>query len=707
MDNKIKGAGWWNTGIAFLALGAGVFMLLESRTGAPAPAACFVLAFLVVGFLVALVSSFHLQLLDREKQEQLEYEETTSGSEDSSMFEGDAFAARRTREQFDRWIVPLFTGFLLLLEVGVVYFIVRSNSRFYDFAEEQVLDGAGVMVAISAVFGMFLFLRGRYATLLSRKVNALILQPGSDFLLLGAYLFFLLAAVSAAAMLEYPLVHQYLAVGLCIFMGILAFETLLRLILEKYRPRMKGQEVRQLYHSRLVGLISKPEGFFTTAAHALDYQFGFKVSETWGYRFLRERLALLVLLQVFVLWLSSGVVIIPQSQVGYLERLGKPIDGNSTVGPGINFTLPWPIDRVERYFEDEVRMLYIGPELDPKKLGGRSFFWYDDDKGQMVSPAPPFLADVDGDGKPDVLQHSRIWKEPNVRDYDKQHLVRKKILRTYFATRFEPLGTSLAKMGIKPQGNDTEEGGDVEALLFAGVFVQFRIGDVAKYANYAVQPESVLEKLVVRQLTRHFLESDARSILMTHRGKLAEDIRAKVQEKVNEIGLGLDVLYVGLDGVQPPNETAMMAVQDEKQPDKTEDPAEGSPVEKYEDFFAGRILQLGSDRLSKLRAESLRRMSLIEQTKLVTLGQLEAEIIGYKAGGERQREDDFFKLYSASQRVYPAFQLIDARTNYLGSIENKIVLIGVDAEGYEVDLKQGGDGLLGDDTKISVGGSNK
>jgi len=661
MDNKIKGAGWWNTGIAFLALVAGAGMLLASRTGStPAPVTCFVLAFLLIGFLVALVSSFHLYLIDREQQEQLEYEETMKGSADSSMFESDAFAARRTRGQFDRWVVPVFTGFLLLLEAGIAVWIARSNARFNNFEEAQVLERPGTLVAISAVFGMFLFLRGRYATLLSRKMRAILLQPGSDFLLLGAYLFFLLAAVSAAALLEYPLAHQYLAVGLCIFMGILAVETLLRLILEIYRPRMKGQEVRQLYHSRLVGLISKPEGFFTTAAHALDYQFGFKVSETWGYRFLRERLGLIVLLQVFVLWLSTSVVIIPQSQIGYLERNGEPI---KSLTQGINFTLPWPIDRVKRYFVDEVRMLYIGPELDPKQLGGRSFFWYDDEERQMVRPGSP---------QPGP-QPSRLWKAPNVRDYDK-HLARAKLYRTYFATR--------------------EAGGDGEALLFVGMFVQFRISDVKKYANYAAQPEALLEKLVTRQITRHFLELDTQAIMTTHRGKLAESIRAAVQEKVKEIGLGLDILYVGLDGVQPPAEQAMLAVQDFKDPEKTEDESAFSPVDKYEHFFAGRIRQSVMGRMDKLSTDSLRRLSLISQTNQVILGRLDADAILRNARDERLREDEFSTLYNKSQRVFPAFQLIDAQTNYLDSIKSKIVLIGVDAEGYEVDLKQGGAGGL-------------
>ncbi len=673
MDTKIKGAGWWNTGIALLALLAGMVTLWASRTGTmPAPMTCFVLAFLLIGFLVAFVSSLHLQLLDREKQEQLEYEETATGSADSSMFESDAFAARRSREHFDRWIIPIFTVFLLLLEIGVTCWVIWGNTRYNDFQQAQVLEGSYVLVAVSSLFGMFLFLRGRYATLLSVKLKAVILQPGSDFLLLGAYLFFLQAAVSAAALLEYPLAHQYLAVGLCIFMGVLAVETLLRLILEIYRPRMKGQEIRQLYHSRLVGLISKPEGFFTTAAHALDYQFGFKVSETWGYRFLRERLALIVLLQVFVLWLSSAIVIIPQGQVGYLERNGVPVE---TREPGISFKWPWPIDSVQRHFQGAVRMLYIGPEMDPRRHAGRSFYWFDDEGGELHMPG-------EARGGPQV---NSLWSEPNVRDYDK-HLEREKLYKTYFAARID----------------SANKGEDKKALLFGGVFVQFRVSEVEKYANYAAEPIEVLEKLVTRQITRHFGQADVESILTTGRGRLASGVLGAVQKEVDDIGLGLEVLSIGLQGVQPPAEMAMLAATSQMDTDKTREAGAGSPVQKYEEYFSSRIMNHGSRLLNSVGTNTGLSLALIKQTNKVALGQLEAADILRKALEQSDREDEFFKLYKNSPRVFPAFQLIDAQTNYLGSIDSKIVLIGVDAEGYEVDLKQGAGGLLDAGGRVSV-----
>ena len=82
------------------------------------------------------------------------------------------------------------------------------------------------------------------------------------------------------------------------------------LILEIYRVRVRGGESRVLYESRLVGLLGQPEAIITTAAHALDYQFGFKVSESWFYRFLEKALGWLILAQLAIFGLSTCFVVI-------------------------------------------------------------------------------------------------------------------------------------------------------------------------------------------------------------------------------------------------------------------------------------------------------------------------------------------------------------------------------------------------------------
>src|SRR5439155_10830028 len=107
----------------------------------------------------------------------------------------------------------------------------------------------------------------------------------------------------------------------------------------------QGKLERPLYESRLVGLLGQPEGLITTAAQALDYQFGFKVSDTWFYRFFEKALAWLLLLQLGVLLLSSCVVFVESGEQVLLERFGRPVAGRAVLGPGAHLKLPWPVDQ--------------------------------------------------------------------------------------------------------------------------------------------------------------------------------------------------------------------------------------------------------------------------------------------------------------------------------------------------------------------------
>ena len=133
------------------------------------------------------------------------------------------------------------------------------------------------------------------------------------------------------------LADLYLARVLCGLLAVVAIETLIQLVLEIYRPRTKGRPQRPLYESRLVGLLGQPEGLITTAAQALDYQFGFKVSETWFYRFFERALGTLLLLQLGALLLSTCVVFIEAGEQGLLERFGRPVEGRTLLEAGAHF----------------------------------------------------------------------------------------------------------------------------------------------------------------------------------------------------------------------------------------------------------------------------------------------------------------------------------------------------------------------------------
>src|SRR5205085_558416 len=213
------------------------------------------------------------------------------------------------------------------------------------------------MVAIS-LFGLFalvLFLLGKFSAAMARIEKHRLLRPGASYLLLNAYICFVVALGIVGVQARFPLADFYVARVLCVLLGLIGLETLINLILEMYRPRVKGKIQRPLYDSRLVGLLGQPEGLITTAAQALDYQFGFKVSETWFYRLFRRALGWLLLAQFGALLLSTAVVFIDAGEQGLLERFGRPVQGRTLLGSGAHFKWPWPIDKVYRFRAEQIQ----------------------------------------------------------------------------------------------------------------------------------------------------------------------------------------------------------------------------------------------------------------------------------------------------------------------------------------------------------------
>src|SRR5437016_4425412 len=107
----------------FVLLIVGAISAVVARYAASATGTVGV-AFIGIGFLVALVSYFQMRLEERERLEKLEYDELQKSRGGTTLFqeaEADTFSAGRSREQFERYLVPLFTASLFLLQSGAFW----------------------------------------------------------------------------------------------------------------------------------------------------------------------------------------------------------------------------------------------------------------------------------------------------------------------------------------------------------------------------------------------------------------------------------------------------------------------------------------------------------------------------------------------------------------------------------------------------------
>ncbi|MEO7299058.1 MAG: SPFH domain-containing protein, partial [Verrucomicrobiota bacterium] len=462
-------------------------------------AAALVASFIfATGFLVAIVSYFQMRLEERERLEKLEFDELVKSKSSESLFatEVDTFAARRSREQFERFFVPGLTLLLVLAQGFAVYWFWKRLRTPLPLVESR----ASIGIAIFGLFALVLFLFGKYSASLARLETQRLLRSSASYLLLSAYLCALVAVAIGLVVWGGVARADSLAARIfVVLLGLVALEYVGSLILEIYRPRIRGKAGRLVYESRVVGLLGQPEGVFSTAAHALDYQFGFKVSETWFYRFLQKALLWIIVVQVVLLLVSTCFVFIGTGEQGLIERFGRPISA-TPLEPGMHVKLPWPIDHVNRISTREVQTFNIG-----------------------------FIPDEKMEKEKTVL-----WTRPHYKE------------------EFNLLVASSEQISTNQAGQQSVSAN----LLTVSIPVQYQISDVKSWAYKHADAGQLLEKIATREVVLYLVGVDLIEIMSSGRLKAGQELREKIQARANELQLGVNILFVGLQDIHPPVKVA-------------------------------------------------------------------------------------------------------------------------------------------------------
>lgn len=463
------------------------------------------IVFFSVSVVIAVVSAFQVRLRSREEQERLEYEGMVKQASATGLFssdEEDVLIAKRTRAQFERFMAPLFTIVILLGQAvaGISLLVnVRSDSM-------TPLNQPLVGMAILGVFGVGALVLGRYTASLARIREDACLRPVASQSLLSAYLLFLIAVALAGFEMDFAMLDFYVAKVLSALLIALAVENAFTLIFEIYRPRVDSRRPqRVLYESRLVGLISRPEGFFTTAAQTLDYQFGFKVSETWLYRFFERTLGWIVLFQVVLLFAFTCVVIVEPTEQALLERMGKPVAGKEVLEPGIHLKAPWPFERVFRYRTEQVQSFHLGYQLPAEDEGNTPILWT----------------------TPHQMENGEKPRE--------------------FLVASAAIDESTPVSALGGGGQRTPP----VNLLQASIPVQFQISDLTKWVYNHADAIDVLRSLAYRETTRYLASIDFLSVMSKGLGAAADALASRIQAEVDRVGLGARIVYVGLQDIHP------------------------------------------------------------------------------------------------------------------------------------------------------------
>lgn len=511
---------WASLALSVVFFGVAFFLGRWSGFFAVSAVAWQVLAAALIWLVLAV--QFHQRSLA--EQEKLDMSQLAREKSSATIFQkgeqGMLFAvAQRRLDVLEKWFLPAFAAAIAAYEIGMGLYLLRGLGAARDVPTQQPLVGAIVATAIAFVS----FLISRYATGMSAEMRWKPLRAGGSFFLGAAMVSFVLAI--GLALVHFHISPLVAVVGYVVplLLVVLGVETALNLIFDVYRPRLKGQYSRAAFDSRLLGIINEPGGIFRSVAAAIDYQFGFKVSQTWFYRLLEKALVPLVLFSAGTLYLASCIVVVSPAEEAVVERFGSPLAADGQVrrlGPGFHVKLPWPIDVAYRHPTQEVLELHIGyvPKTDPKT-------------GAVLPEA------------------QLLWGQAH---YATEHDL---LVATDYTV--DQTGPGLADRAVPV------------SLVKANLPVQYRIKDLYAYIYNHSDPGKLLEDICYRELARFAASakievedslsgqgSSQASLLGAGRSRAKQVLTERIQQAADEQNLGIELVFVGVQGVHPPPEVA-------------------------------------------------------------------------------------------------------------------------------------------------------
>jgi regulator of protease activity HflC (stomatin/prohibitin superfamily) len=459
---------------------------------------------LFIGILVWTISLIRMRQVGLAEEEQAEWErmeaERAAGGARGRLFDEDeiqAFTARNRLRILNKYITPIFS-----LGIGLGLAAIVALSLYFNIVK-LLVDKTGldmmymILIFTAATFVFFLF--AKYAAGMSRQPEWRPLRAAASFMMLNT----LFAAVTAVS-------HGFARFGIgddfddpCAYamlgvMGVVAVEILINFVFDFYRPRVEGVEERPAYDSRVLGILVMPTGLLKTVSATLDYQFGFRVSQTWLYRFTEQWIAPLILFDLVTLYLLSSFVVVGAEQQGVLERRGVFVA--PVLGPGLHFKLPWPVERVYRFPANEVKTIFLGH-------AGRA---------------------AEGD--------TLLWTNKH---YEREFNV-------MVARRETDKNISEKELPVN--------------LLVATTTIRYRIGDVRKWYYSSPEPEKLLEAVCEREQIKYLAGVDLFEVMSKGREEAAKTLRENMQQAADAVetqlgaGLGVEIIAVGVEGMHPPVE---------------------------------------------------------------------------------------------------------------------------------------------------------
>ncbi|MBY0310620.1 MAG: hypothetical protein K2W85_00980 [Phycisphaerales bacterium] len=469
--------------------------------------------FILLGGVVWLVLAV---LFDQHRRERIEHMETeallASGARDSSAFSeqsGDELrVAAKRLSWMHRILVPgisvLFAAALALL--GFWRFqqgrSILSEENFVSAPRIGVPIGMGLAIAFIG------FTFARYVAGMAKQDVWKHLRAGAGAAA-GAAVVGLFTCI--AHFVDYVSINdlaKYLHVVIPGLMLVLASEVFFNFLGGLYTPRRAGEFPRPAFDSKILSFVAAPDRVAASIGEALNYQFGFDVTSNWFYQLLTRSLAVLLLTGVAVVWLLTGVAVVQPNEQGIRVRMGERVS-DAPLGPGLYFKLPWPLEAIETANTTQVRRLNLGAATPKLAAGQKSILWTNDHGVEEVY----FTVRPSADDRMAAVSGSAAPSDQRARDF---------------------------------------------ALVNVEIPVYYVISDLVKFDRLG---SPALRDDLLRAIGRRLAFSTMASYTIDDvvggaRPKIGAELRKLIEAEYAKLDAGVQVTFVGIEGVHPPRETA-------------------------------------------------------------------------------------------------------------------------------------------------------
>lgn len=513
----------------------------------------------LVGLLVWIVLIIVFQQHRLERLEALEEDELREARPDASIFEASreetGIAARRLRKMH-KWIVPTASlataGLLVLLSIMTFVWFGRLDDEMSTVnldAGFEIGKSPGWQIAICLGFAVIAFIFSRFVAGMSKQPAWQNLRGGAGFMVGNALVCLAIAIGVILTLFDNTGAMRVVSQIILVFMLAVAAETVLNFILNLYRPRRGGEVPRPAFDSRVLSLLAAPDSIVRSINEAVNYQFGFDITSSWGYQLLIRSFAWLAVFAVVALLALSTLVVVEPDQQGVRLRFGK-IVGDVRQGEAV-WKLPWPIETVETYDVGLVQELFIGPSaLDYPEVNR----WQSSDDDSV-----------------------RARKSFLVAAQPMSETVRKAVEGIEATERFDDAMTDAdeAEPGIpgaepapdsprpRKAASSQDSLGSRFALVNADIVIRWRVkaGQLVEFLNFSSDAkiprslmnmrEKALFTIALREVSQFLAREPMDDVLSPKGESLLARLQGRVQDAFDRYGTGVEVVSLVIPFLQP------------------------------------------------------------------------------------------------------------------------------------------------------------